>query len=139
MTAVPSYVRARGEIRASFLRAGERTMIGNLHETGGLRLRFPTSAPGCEAVIVNTGGGVAGGDRQSVDVHAEVGAHAAQFDFGPIAFERGSEAGRHRGRSQVAQLLGRAHLTLENARHARCRKQDAGLAPHLGGEGEVGL
>lgn len=74
MTAVPSYVRARGEIRASFLRAGERTMIGNLHETGGLRLRFPTSAPGCEAVIVNTGGGVAGGDRQSVDVHAEVGA-----------------------------------------------------------------
>jgi urease accessory protein len=32
-------------------------------ETGGMRLRFPHSGDICEAVILNTGGGMAGGDQ----------------------------------------------------------------------------
>ena len=71
---VPAYVRAVGEIRADFQATGNRTQATNVFETGGLRLRFPKVAQGCEGVIINSGGGVAGGDRASYD-----------FDIGPGA------------------------------------------------------
>jgi urease accessory protein len=54
--------RADAEARASFARVGERTEPQRLFETGGLRWRFSRSSSPCEAAIVNTGGGVAGGD-----------------------------------------------------------------------------
>jgi urease accessory protein len=54
--------RARAEARACFVRVGARTKPERLFETGGLRWRFPRSSNPCEAAIVNTGGGVAGGD-----------------------------------------------------------------------------
>jgi urease accessory protein len=54
--------RARAEARGSFARIGARTEPARLFETGGLRWRFPRSSNPCEAAIVNTGGGVAGGD-----------------------------------------------------------------------------
>jgi urease accessory protein len=45
------------------------------HEEGSPRVRFPNVDAGeCEAVIVNTAGGVAGGDRSDLDV--EVGPQA---------------------------------------------------------------
>jgi urease accessory protein len=71
MSFVPAYVRAQGEIRASFSAEGGRTHIDHLYEAGGLRLRHPNVARGCEAVIVNTGGGVAGGDHALYDFTAE--------------------------------------------------------------------
>ncbi len=46
----------------------------NVFETGGLRLRCPRVAQGCEGVLINTGGGVAGGDKATYD-----------FDIGPGA------------------------------------------------------
>ena len=56
--------RARGTIEAAFRRVGARTEIVGPFETGGYRLRVPRSHDGaCEAVIVNTGGGMAGGDH----------------------------------------------------------------------------
>jgi urease accessory protein len=60
--------RARAEARGSFARVGARTEPARLFETGGLRWRFPRSSNLCEAAIVNTGGGVAGGDSYSVSV-----------------------------------------------------------------------
>jgi len=60
--------RARGEARAVFARAGERSEAARAFETGGLRLRFPRAGDECEAVIVNTGGGMAGGDQALVDL-----------------------------------------------------------------------
>jgi urease accessory protein len=60
--------RARGEARASFARVGGRTEPARLFETGGLRWRFPRSSNPCEAAIVNTGGGMAGGDSYSVSL-----------------------------------------------------------------------
>ena len=47
-----------------------------VHESGSLRVRFPNgnSQSALEAVIVNTGGGMTGGDRFGIDV--EVGAGA---------------------------------------------------------------
>jgi urease accessory protein len=66
--------RARAEARASFARVGARTEPERLFETGGLRWRFPRSSSPCEAAIVNTGGGVAGGDSYSVDLTLREGA-----------------------------------------------------------------
>lgn len=69
--------RADGEIRAAFVAHGARTRIGRLYETGGLRLRFPKSGQACEAVVVNTAGGVVGGDRARLNFAAGAGAHVA--------------------------------------------------------------
>src|SRR5271170_6529899 len=66
--------RARAEARAAFARVGARTEPERLFETGGLRWRFPRSSSPCEAAIVNTGGGVAGGDSYSVKLTLREGA-----------------------------------------------------------------
>jgi urease accessory protein len=47
----------------------------HLHESGSLRVRFPSpEADGLSAVFVNTAGGVAGGDRFDIDIAAREGA-----------------------------------------------------------------
>jgi urease accessory protein len=66
--------RARAEARASFARVGVRTEPARLFETGGLRWRFPRASSPCEVAIVNTGGGVAGGDSYSVSLALTEGA-----------------------------------------------------------------
>ncbi len=66
--------RARAEARGSFTRVGARTEPARLFETGGLRWRFPRSSNPCEAAIVNTGGGVAGGNSYSVSLTLGEGA-----------------------------------------------------------------
>jgi urease accessory protein len=67
--------RVRAELRLEAARAGARTEAARAYDSGGWRWRFPRSGEMCEAVIVNTGGGMAGGDRASVAVSA--GAQAA--------------------------------------------------------------
>jgi urease accessory protein len=67
-------LRARGEARATFGQAGARTEPARVFETGGLRLRFPRTIGGCEAVLINTGGGMAGGDRADIQIELEAGA-----------------------------------------------------------------
>ena len=66
--------RARGQVRAAFARAGARTEAARVFETGGLRLRFPSAGVECEAVLVNTGGGMAGGDQARVELSLQPGA-----------------------------------------------------------------
>ena len=67
-------LRAEGEARAEFARFGGRTGPARVFETGGLRLRFPRPSAGCEAVLVNTGGGMAGGDRARIAIALGAGA-----------------------------------------------------------------
>jgi urease accessory protein len=69
--------RAAGIIRAAFAAHGSRTRVASLYETGGLRLRFPKAQDMCEAVMVNTAGGVVGGDRARLAFEAGEGAHVA--------------------------------------------------------------
>ena len=72
--ALPASVRGDGEIAVSFAQQEGDTHIATLSERGGLRLRYPRAGGRREAVIVNTGGGVTGGDRVAVSL--DVGAHA---------------------------------------------------------------
>jgi urease accessory protein len=71
---LPAEARARGAISARFARAGVRSCVSELYEAGGLRLRFPRNADSCEAVLVNTGGGIIGGDRADLSFAAGAGA-----------------------------------------------------------------
>ena len=48
--------------------------LRSLREWGGYRVKFPDAAGRAEAVLLNTGGGVAGGDCLQVDVSLEAGA-----------------------------------------------------------------
>jgi urease accessory protein len=74
-SAVSRLPRVRAELRVAFARAGARTEAARLFETGGWRLRFPREA-GCEAVVVNTGGGMAGGDEVAIAIAVAAGAAA---------------------------------------------------------------
>jgi urease accessory protein len=74
--------RAKAYARATFARVGARTEPERLFETGGLRWRFPRSTNPCEAVIVNTGGGVAGGDAYHVELLLKEGAKVEATTIG---------------------------------------------------------
>jgi urease accessory protein len=67
--------RATGTIAFSVTAEEGRTRRTRVHESGSLRVRFPNAATeALEAVIVNTGGGMTGGDRFSVDIAVGEGA-----------------------------------------------------------------
>jgi urease accessory protein len=61
--------RARGEITLSVSANGSITRRIRVHESGSFRVRFPGQpAAELEAMLVNTAGGLAGGDRLAMDM-----------------------------------------------------------------------
>ena len=67
--------RAVGRIALTVKAQAGTTRRARVHEQGSLRVRFPDSSSNAlEAVLVNTAGGMAGGDRFDVDVAAGAGA-----------------------------------------------------------------
>jgi urease accessory protein len=67
--------RAVGRVALSVKAAGGRTRRARVHEHGSLRARFPNGdGAQLDAVLVNTAGGIAGGDRFDVDIKVEEGA-----------------------------------------------------------------
>jgi len=67
--------RARGAVAFDVALQGGVTRRGTLHESGSLRVRFPSPEDhGLSAVLVNTAGGMAGGDRFDIGISAAEGA-----------------------------------------------------------------
>jgi urease accessory protein len=67
--------RAQGAVRFDVRCEHGVTRRGRLHESGSLRVRFPSpEGEGLSAVFVNTAGGVAGGDRFDIAISAGEGA-----------------------------------------------------------------
>ena len=61
--------RAQGAVSFDVHQVDGVTRRRHLHESGSLRVRFPSpEADGLSAVFVNTAGGVAGGDRFDIDI-----------------------------------------------------------------------
>jgi urease accessory protein len=61
--------RAQGAVRFDVHQAHGVTRRRHLYESGSLRVRFPSpEAEGLSAVLVNTAGGIAGGDRFETDI-----------------------------------------------------------------------
>lgn len=68
--------RAVGSVAFDTVLADGATRRARVHEAGSLRVRFPSpEAAGLSAVLVNTAGGVAGGD--AFDIAIDVGAGSA--------------------------------------------------------------
>ena len=99
--------RAVGELRIAVKRSGAETMLDELRQVGCLKARFPRRVmPGwLDVVTLNTGGGVAGGDR--LDVAIRVGADA-QATVAAQAAER-----FYRSRGADAPSRVRTRLTVE--------------------------
>jgi urease accessory protein len=95
-------LRARGDARASFARVGERTEPARAFETGGLRLRFPRAIAGCEAVLINTGGGMAGGDRAAIQFVVGAGAE--------VLFTTQSAEKIYRSEGETSQIEARVEI-----------------------------
>ncbi|NVN87616.1 MAG: urease accessory protein UreD [Rhodopseudomonas sp.] len=67
--------RARGSVKFDVGLVDGVTRRRDLHESGSLRVRFPSpEARGLSAMFVNTAGGVAGGDRFDIDMSVGDGA-----------------------------------------------------------------
>src|SRR5438552_2379145 len=66
--------RAQGAVKFDVKLEDGVTRRGVLHESGSLRVRFPSpEADGLSGVFVNTAGGIAGGDRFDIDIVAGEG------------------------------------------------------------------
>jgi urease accessory protein len=67
--------RAQGEVRFGVRLQDGVTRRGDLHESGSLRVRFPSPEhEGLSGVFVNTAGGIAGGDRFAIGIAVGEGA-----------------------------------------------------------------
>lgn len=89
--------RARGAVRFDVHARDGVTRRGTLHESGSLRVRFPSPEDdGLSGVFVNTAGGVAGGDRFDIDISA---AEAARLTLSTAAAEK-----VYRAQGAAAQL-----------------------------------
>jgi urease accessory protein len=71
--ALPRLERTDGAARIAFKRTGDATALDRLHQSGAFKVRFPhrpaENPP--EAVLINTAGGLTGGDRMSADVRLD--------------------------------------------------------------------
>ena len=65
--------RAIGRAFISSKRRDERSAIDGLRQSGTLRVLFPTRAKLVEAIVINTSGGVTGGDDFRVEAKAGAG------------------------------------------------------------------
>src|SRR5215831_1915862 len=67
--------RAHGRVSLAVAATLGTTRRTTTREEGSLRVRFPNACPGApEAVLVNTAGGITGGDRFAVDLVLDAGA-----------------------------------------------------------------
>ena len=74
LAAVLPLQRAVGRIEARFARRDGGTHLETLHQSGSAKLRMPKRYDGiAEAILINTAGGLTGGDRFGVRLYAQAG------------------------------------------------------------------
>jgi urease accessory protein len=120
-----SMQRAAGELRVVFKRRGELTVLDDLRQVGCLKLRFPHVAQEewTSAVMLNTSGGVAGGDRLDgafelgEGTRATITAQAAERFYRALP---GSDAAFVRNRLLVAAGASLEWLPQETILYDRC-------------------
>jgi urease accessory protein len=62
--------RSEGSVRLSLKRRGDLSVVDRLFQSGCLKLRFATPDPRAtgDAILINTAGGLTGGDSLSIDI-----------------------------------------------------------------------
>ncbi|MEJ8573950.1 urease accessory protein UreD [Microbaculum marinum] len=106
----PALERAEGAVRIGIAGAGGRSHLQEAYQRGSLKVRFPrqfdTDVP--EAVLINTAGGITGGDRFRVDVKVSDG---ASLTITSQAAEKIYRSAAGEGRIEVGLAVGTgAHL-----------------------------
>ncbi|HJZ20502.1 MAG TPA: urease accessory protein UreD [Bradyrhizobium sp.] len=91
--------RARGAVKFDVHLVEGVTRRRHLHESGSLRVRFPSEADGLSAVFVNTAGGVAGGDHFEIDIATGEG---SRLTLTTAAAEKIYRAPGHQARVEIA-------------------------------------
>ncbi len=71
---LPATLRARGGVRLVVGETPRGPAPLTVAESAGYRVRFPKHPGACEGVLINTGGGMTGGDRMSLDATLLAGA-----------------------------------------------------------------
>jgi urease accessory protein len=74
VTFVPAstkFERVDAEGRIAVKHTARGSVLDRLYQSGAAKVRFPSSpdTPACEAILINTAGGLTGGDRLSWSVH----------------------------------------------------------------------
>jgi urease accessory protein len=102
--------RARGAVRFDVAGIDGVTRRRELHEAGSLRVRFPSPEDEwLSAVLVNTAGGIAGGDRFDIDIAS---GEAARLTVTTAAAEKIYRAGGPAAELNVRlKAEGRSHLS----------------------------
>lgn len=73
---IPHQPRARGLLEVSAKLRGGVSRIADLHQSGSFKALFPRAySSALQAVVLNTGGGITGGDRFRLTGRAEAGSH----------------------------------------------------------------
>ena len=70
-----THQRAFGRLRVAFARRGDLTALAVLRQEGCLKARHPRIEPGsvAETILLNTSGGITGGDDLGLDIRAGTG------------------------------------------------------------------
>ncbi len=123
--------RARGTLRAEFAFSRGATRVARLHQAGSAKAMLPP-APGCEMVMLNTSGGLTGGDRMEISVNLALGTRlTATTQTAERAYRSTTGRARVTARFDVAEG---AHLdllpqeTILFDRSALLREQEVALA-----------
>ena len=122
--------RARGELRLGFARRGARTRMVEAFQSGCLRARAPNVAPGerPSVVLINTSGGLTGGDRLDLAISwgegasAEVATQAAEKIYRSTGDDACVEANLHVASGASAEWLPQETILFDRARLARRMK-----------------
>ncbi|MEA2732348.1 MAG: urease accessory protein [Acetobacteraceae bacterium] len=129
--------RAVGELRVVVKRFGPETVLDELRQVGCLKARFPRRIVSgwMDIVMLNTGGGVAGGDRLDIaiglgaDTQATIAAQAAERFYRALAADAPS---RVRTRLTVQAGASLEWLPQETILFDRCaldRRLEVDIAP----------
>ncbi|WP_227272433.1 urease accessory protein UreD [Roseobacter weihaiensis] len=108
--------------------------IDGLRQSGALKLLFPRSRRAVEAVLINTAGGITGGDRFDIQAHAGAGSQltlttqAAERAYGAQIGQTGKIRARLRAdKDSTLRWLPQETILYQDA--ALCRRLRADLAP----------
>ncbi len=86
----PAQPRAKGELRLKAVQANGQSRIAGLRQSGSLKMLFPTArGTALDAVVLNTAGGLTGGDQMRIRCEAGPAAHLV---LSTQAAERGYRA-----------------------------------------------
>jgi urease accessory protein len=124
---------ADGRAEIVFVADGARTRLAHLYQHEPLRVLFPTApAKDClQAALVTTSGGLVGGDRLTIDIHATPGASALVSPQAAEKVYRSTGAECHVGVSLTAEAgswlewLPQETILFEDARLRRSTCIDA--------------